>query len=699
MLRSDDRLFPEADAGRDGAQPLNDDGTPHEFPPAAFGPYRVLHQVGAGSLGPVFRAHDPGEGRLVAVKAFRLDLTPEAAAELAAALETLVHEQPRHPAIAAALAAGVERGTAYLAQEYVAGEALDAVLRGFGPPPPAEAFVTLTRIAEALDRAAGEGIHHGTLHPRDILVEEGGEARVIDLGIAQALERCGLRAPVRRPYSAPERAEGRWDGAADIYSLGAVAFELLTGRRLAGPGRPAVSSPLLSHVAADEIAAALERALAADPADRYPSAVDLVDALAPALKTARRTPPRTRKSRADAPATLPLDASPPQEAQPEPTPASGVVETSRPEPPAPAAAPPPAPAAIRVAPAAAGGDLPLAAAPAPSPPRFSRIEDEDEPRLMETLADVPTPIDPALTVEPHESAEREGPGTWRAAALEPPSLERRPFLPILVAVLVGLAAGFGWGYWTAWQSPGRQAAAVEAPEAPAQADAAPPTADDRGPVEVEDPEVIGERGLPPTTAAGAAGPRRPAPSTGSGASARAGSQAAPPQVAPRSPAAAPAPAPAAPAAVSGRLTIRSTPPGARVLVDGRLRGRTPINVTGLPLRVVQVTVEHPGHRPDQRQVVLSAARPHVVVDAQLASDAPAARVGSLVVDSRPAGARVFLDNREIGATPLSVPDLAPGTYRIRLEMGGFNPWVTAAQVTAGGRTRVAASLEPGGMPE
>src|SRR6188768_2325942 len=85
-------------------------------PPDAFGPFRVLHQVGAGSLGPVFRAHDPVEGRLVAIKAFRLDeVTPEQAAEFAVELEDLAANQPRHPGMAAALAAGVQGMTPYLA--------------------------------------------------------------------------------------------------------------------------------------------------------------------------------------------------------------------------------------------------------------------------------------------------------------------------------------------------------------------------------------------------------------------------------------------------------------------------------------------------------------------------------------------------------------------------------------------------------
>ena len=220
------------------------------------------------------------EGRLVAIKAFRLDeVTPEQAAEFAVELEDLAANQPRHPGMAAALAAGVEGMTPYLAQEYVAGEALDAALRQFGPPPSAETLTTLRRVGDALDRAAGEGIHHGTLHPRDILIAEGGDARVIDLGVAQALMRSGLRVPVRRPYSAPERvADQPWGGPADIYSLGAIAYELITGRRVSGPGRPDVQAPGLSPAVADQLSEVLGRALADDPADRYPSAGDLVDA-------------------------------------------------------------------------------------------------------------------------------------------------------------------------------------------------------------------------------------------------------------------------------------------------------------------------------------------------------------------------------------------------------------------------------------
>jgi hypothetical protein len=635
----------------------------------------VLHQVGAGSLGPVFRAHDPIEGRLVAIKAFRLDVTPEQAAEFAVELEDLAASQPRHPGMAAALAAGVEGTTPYLAQEYVAGEALDAALRQFGPPPPAEALTTLRRIADALDRAAGDNIHHGMLHPRDILIAEGGDARVIDLGVAQALARCGLRVPVRRPYSAPERVAGeKWGGAADIFSLGAVAYELLTGRRLAGSGRPEIQAPGLSGPAAERVADVLARALDQDPAARYPSAADLVDALAPLLPNGR--PGRKRAKPVSEPTVpLPLDPLEPEPLDETPT-------TARPEPDAfaeplvPAAAELPEIEIERVTPAivepGAAHDLEVDLdLPAP---RFASLEDVP----ADTAIAVDRPAAPHVE-EPPAAVESPA-SSWPTISLgQPPAVsERRPLLPLIMAIVVGIAGGFGWGYWTAHRTLTRSGAAAVAAPAPA-------TESSGAPVRVEEPEVIGERDLPSPAATPQRAPAPPPPAP-----------AAPPRAADRpAPERKPAPLP------SGRLVVRSTPAGARVLVDGRSRGRTPLVLRDLPLRVVRVTLERDGFKPDERRVALTAAQPTVTIEAKLAAAAPPAPVattGTLAIESRPTGATVFLDGRQVGTTPLSLPDVTPGTYRIRLELAGFNPWVTTADVQAGARARVAASLERG-IPE
>src|SRR5205814_7987985 len=97
--------------------PLNTEAT-GTAPPDAFGPFRVLHQIGAGTLGPVYRAYDAQRERLVAVKLFKLDLPPERVHQLVAAFEHLIAAELTHPAMAVPLATGITDVSAYLAQDY-----------------------------------------------------------------------------------------------------------------------------------------------------------------------------------------------------------------------------------------------------------------------------------------------------------------------------------------------------------------------------------------------------------------------------------------------------------------------------------------------------------------------------------------------------------------------------------------------------
>jgi serine/threonine protein kinase len=692
---------------RRGAPPLNADGSTVDPPPATCGPFRILHQVGAGSLGPVFRAHDPTRDRLVALKIFRLDVTPEQSAQLASALEDLVADQPQHPAIAAALAAGVEGSAAYFAQEYVNGDALDASLRQHGPPPIESVIVTLSRLAEALDRAAGEGIHHGALHPRDLLLGGGGDVRLIDLGVAQALQRAGLRAPVRRPYSAPERVDGRpWGGPADIFALGAIVYEMITGRRVTGPGVPVVTADGVSGLDTAALADVLGRALNPDPGSRFASASDLEDTLRPILARGRRAvlaPRRSRPARPEGTVPLPLDAEAPAPLEPfdldvrlSPTIAASPVDlplahadgagsgdtdryrdvlaesadapfsSEAAPPPAPVQTPappplaPPSPRAAAPEAVSRPADTSKAERPEPSPPPIPEPPPLIDQDVIDEMADRP-------------AGDRAPLSSWSMA--NPPAAERRSLLvPLLVAMCLGLAGGFGLGYWTAWRA---------ALRAPASAVATAPTA-----TETPTSESRVPASAPPSTPAST-----PAASS---------HQASP---APARPAPAPAPAPesARPgreaAKPVGRLVIRSSPSRAQVRLDGKVRGRTPLVLRNLPLRVVRVTIERAGYKADERRVALSASHPTVTLDAKLTKQAaaapPQATTGSLVIESRPTGAQAFVDGRSVGVTPVSVPDVAPGQHRVRLELAGFTPWVTTTAVKAGERARVAASLEQG----
>jgi eukaryotic-like serine/threonine-protein kinase len=256
-------------------------GTAH---PGAFGPFRVLHQIGAGALGPVFRAYDPEQDKLVAVKLFRLDLPPDRVHRLVAELQTLIDADLTHPAIAAPLAAGVTGVSAYLAQDFVVAESLDVFMQSHGPAGAAEAVGVAAQVAGALDVAAAMNIAHGALHPHDVLVSSD-ETRLTGLGLSRALEAVGAATAVRRPYTAPERAAGAaWDRRADVFSLAAIVYELLWARRVTGLGQQAAAT--LTEVAGGDLDAlrrVFGRALAANPAERFATALEFAGALGDAL--------------------------------------------------------------------------------------------------------------------------------------------------------------------------------------------------------------------------------------------------------------------------------------------------------------------------------------------------------------------------------------------------------------------------------
>jgi serine/threonine protein kinase len=239
----------------------------------------VLHQVGVGALGPVFRTYEPTRDRLVAVKVFRLDATPEQAQALADELARSADAGLFHPSIVEPIAAGVQGTVAYRAEEYVAAESLDVAMRHYAPASIDKVLPFITQLAGAIDFARAAGVGHGALHPRDIFVTPE-EARASGFGVVDALERTGLRAPVRRPYSAPERIAGvTWGTPADVFSLAAVAFEMLTGRRPSGTGAQIGAFGEVGATHAEAIRGVLARAMDEDPERRYPSALGFAAAL------------------------------------------------------------------------------------------------------------------------------------------------------------------------------------------------------------------------------------------------------------------------------------------------------------------------------------------------------------------------------------------------------------------------------------
>jgi hypothetical protein len=144
--------------------------------------------------------------------------------------------------------------------------------------------------------------------------------------------------------------------------------------------------------------------------------------------------------------------------------------------------------------------------------------------------------------------------------------------------------------------------------------------------------------------------------------------------------------------------VRTTPSGARVSIDGRARGVTPLTVRDLPHGPHTITIVRGGYEAEERKVSLSPSRPSASVTVALRRETPApaagARViGSVAVDSRPTGARVYLDDRLAGTTPIVVPEVAAGSHAIRIELEGYQRWSSSVRVVAGERSKVNASLD------
>lgn len=576
-------------------------------PPDAFGPFRVLHQIGAGALGPLYRGYDPDRDRLVAVKWFRLDLPPERVHRLVAGLEHLIGSGLAHPAITSSLATGIVGVASYLAQDFVAAESLDVVVRQHGPAPAAEAVRVATHLGNALDCAAAAGVVHGGLHPRDVLVSPD-TVKLTGLGIVRALERAGAAAPVRRPYAAPERAANAvWDGRADTFSLAAVIHELLWGKRVAATGQQAADAlGPLPGADVEALRAVFARALAENPDDRFATALDFAVALKKALHVE------------DAPSSKVLSPS-------------GLT---------------------------LGG---------PDAPRYQDVEPAPVVEPASAVVRDPvlaSPIQPAARARHGVAA----PGAFVAATIERTGTA---VWPLMLAIVVGISIGFALGYGVGTRQRGLPSESA--------ADLASSAAATSGTSAREFTETAVRE---PEGRAAIAAPGNPEDSGVTGRSERA------------------AAAPEAP----GRLLIRSTPAGARVFVDGRDVGLTPQTVRGVTGGAHTVRVARDGYVAQQRRVVISADRPAQSLAIDLARARPASRAPStpatrgrppaaMRVESRPAGANVFLDDKLVGRTPLQLDDVDAGEHAVRLELDGYRGWTSSVRVVAGERSRVAASLE------
>jgi eukaryotic-like serine/threonine-protein kinase len=278
------------------------------------GRYQVLSELGRGAMGVVYKAYDRSIGRLVAMKTIPIEVDAEHRASL---VERLKQEARAagildHPHIITIFDVGEEGGLFYFTMQYVEGRTLSSLIEAKELMSVDKVIEFMEQTCSAVEFAHTAGIVHRDLKPSNLMLTKSGAAKVLDFGIAKlgdaGLTKAGLI--IGTPsYLSPEQAGGRRiDHRSDIFSLGSVMYELLTGER-AFPGEstsaivfkvmnedpipPIVIEPSLPP----GLDAIVRKALAKDPGSRFQSCEEMLDALKHCKSRIVQVPPRTTTTR------------------------------------------------------------------------------------------------------------------------------------------------------------------------------------------------------------------------------------------------------------------------------------------------------------------------------------------------------------------------------------------------------------------
>jgi serine/threonine protein kinase len=291
--------------------------------------YLLADLVGVGGMAVVFRAHDEGLGRTVALKVLAGNLAGDQAARERFTREARTVANVEHPHIIPVYAAGQADGLLYIAMRFVDGADLHALIRRDGPLPPRRAAAFVSGMASALDAAHAVGVVHRDVKPANVLVDarpgRPEHGYLTDFGVARVMRSTGgltiAGQFIGTPnYGAPEQISGAAvDGRTDQYALACVTYELLTGSVPFKREDPMMvlfahahaEPPLLTAARPDlpaAVDAVLARGLAKRPDRRYDSCGDFADALREALGLEPYDPrraPKPGRATAAAPAPAP----------------------------------------------------------------------------------------------------------------------------------------------------------------------------------------------------------------------------------------------------------------------------------------------------------------------------------------------------------------------------------------------------------
>ncbi len=291
LTEADDEPHREETTDREAATRVS---ITQDSPPGTLGRYKVLKELGRGSMGVVYLGKDPTIQRFVAIKTMRLDEIDDMD-ELQDLRSRFFREAEStgrlsHPNIVTIFDAGEEQGLGYIAMEMLQGTTLKQWSRKPNLLPLEKLIPILATVAEAMDYAHQQGVVHRDIKPANIMVTNDDVVKIMDFGIAKMATSSKTQTDIvlgTPVYMSPEQVAGKKvDGRSDIFSLGVVMFELLTGRPPFLADNVSALLFAIAHTPHTSVKAIrpdlppmmkdiIDRALQKDPVHRYRRAGDL----------------------------------------------------------------------------------------------------------------------------------------------------------------------------------------------------------------------------------------------------------------------------------------------------------------------------------------------------------------------------------------------------------------------------------------